>query len=627
MVDILDGGSIYTTFGYEPFTPNNELRYSSFQVQNNLTRFGQHHTQTFGLSAELYESENVFFPGSQSVYSYNSLEDFYTDARDYLANPNRTSSPVRLARFQVRWSNIPGQDKPVQPLEVFFAGAYAQNEWRATDDLRVTAGLRVDVPFFGDTGFENRQVDGMTFRGGAKYSTAQLPDSNILWSPRLGFNWNVGGEGVTQVRGGTGIFTGRPAYVWISNQIGENGVLTGFEQINNTTARPFNPSPDHYKPSSVTGDPAASYGLAFTEPSFRFPQLWRSTVAIDRQLPWGFFGTVEGLYSRDVNGVSYINANLREANTQFVGVDDRPRWTGSTRINGNVTSAVVLQNQNEGYAWNVATSLERPFSNGLFFKGAYSYGIAKNTVDPGSIAFGSWNNNQHAGDPNAPGLGYAGGTAGHRVFLTSTYRANILPVGSTMFSVFWEGRTGGNSTFTFAGDANGDGGTSNDLIYIHRDVSEMNFQTYSAGGRTFTAAEQAAAWDAYIEGNRYLRSNRGGYAERGRAFLPMRYRTDISAEQDIGRNVGGTNNRLSVRADVLNVLNLLNSDWGVGQTWVTTQPLIVPTAAQGGAADAQGRMQYRLRSIGGELISDSLRPTAGIGDVWRLQLSVRYSFN
>jgi hypothetical protein len=627
MVDILEGGSIYTTFGYEPFTPNNELRYSSFQIQNNLTRFGQRHTQTFGLSAEWYESENVFFPGSQSVYSYNSLEDFYTDARDYLANPNRTTSPVRLARFQVRWANVPGQDKPVQPLEVFFAGMYGQNEWRATDDLRVTAGLRVDVPFFGDTGFQNTQVDGMTFRDGAKYSTSQLPDNNLLFSPRLGFNWNVGGEGVTQVRGGTGVFTGRPAYVWISNQIGENGVLTGFEQINNTTTRPFNPNPDHYKPSSVTGNPATSYGLAFTEPSFRFPQLWRTTVAIDRQLPWGLFGTVEALYSRDVNGISYINANLPAANSQFNGVDERPRWTAGTRIVSNVTSAVVLQNQNEGYAWNIATSLERPFSNGLFFKGAYSYGVAKNTVDAGSIAFGSWNNNQHAGDPNNPGLGYAGGSAGHRVFLTSTYKANLLPVGSTMFSVFWEGRTGGNSTFTFAGDANGDGGTSNDLIYIHRDVSEMNFQTYSAGGRTFSATEQAQAWDAYIEGNRYLRNNRGGYAERGAAFLPMRYRTDVSAEQEIGRDVFGASNRLSVRADVLNLLNLLNSDWGVGQTWVTTQPLIVPTAAQGGPADAQGRMQYRLRNVGGELISDSLRSTAGIGDVWRLQLSVRYSFN
>ncbi len=109
MVDILDAGTTYTSFGYEPFTPNNELRYNTFQVQNSFTKFGNKHTMTFGGTFERYESENVFFPGSQSAYVYNSLADFYTDANDYLANPNRTTSPVNLRRFQVRWSNIPGQ--------------------------------------------------------------------------------------------------------------------------------------------------------------------------------------------------------------------------------------------------------------------------------------------------------------------------------------------------------------------------------------------------------------------------------------------------------------------------------------------------------------------------------------
>ena len=123
MVDILDGGTTYTTFGYEPFTPNNELRYNTFQVQNNFTKYANRHALTFGATFEKYESENVFFPGSQSAYVYNSLDDFYLDANDYLANPNRTTSPVNLRRFQVRWSNIPGLEKPVQPLEVNYAGA------------------------------------------------------------------------------------------------------------------------------------------------------------------------------------------------------------------------------------------------------------------------------------------------------------------------------------------------------------------------------------------------------------------------------------------------------------------------------------------------------------------------
>ncbi len=631
MVDIREDGDVYTTFGYEPFTPSNELRYNSFQVQNNFTRFGVRHALTFGISAERYESENVFFPGSQSAYVYNSLADFYTDANDYLANPNRTQSPVTLQRFQVRWSNIPGQEKPIQPLEVFYVGAYAQDEWQATDDLKVTIGARLDVPFFGDTGFENPLVDAMTFRdedgNSVRYSTSKLPDPNPLFSPRIGFNWDARGDRSVQIRGGTGIFTGRPAYVWISNQIGENGVLTGFEQLENTTARPFNPDPDHYKPSNVTGQPAASYGLAFSDPDFRFPQLWRTNLAVDQRLPWGLIGTAEFMYSRDVNGVYYINANLADPNTQFAGADDRPRWTSGNRIVSNVSSAVVLKNQNEGYSWNIAASVEKPFAEGTFLKAGYSYGVAKNTVDPGSIAFGSWNNNPHSGDGNNPGLAFSANSPGHRFFLAASGRREYLNFGATTVALFFEGFTLGNASYTFSGDLNGDGGTQNDLIYIHRDVSEMNFQTYSAGGVTYTAEQQAQAWDAYIEQDPYLSKNRGRYAERGGVFLPMAYRADLSLTQELFTGIAGRRNTLSLRADILNVGNLINKSWGQGQRLVNVQPLIVPTSAQGGPADAQGRAQYRLRAVGGELMSTSFEPTAFQADVYRIQLGLVYNFN
>jgi outer membrane receptor protein involved in Fe transport len=222
------------------------LRYKTFQLQNNFTRYGARHSLTFGGSVERYESENVFFPGSQSAYVYNSLADWYADANGYLANPNRTTSPVTLRRFQVRWANIPGMEKPIQPLEVWYLGGYAQDDWRVRDNVRVTAGIRFDVPHFGDTGFANANANALTFRdehgNPVQYATEKLPDPNLLWSPRVGFNWDVRGARQTQVRGGTGIFTGKPAFVWISNQIGESGMLTGFEELNNTTIRPFHPS-------------------------------------------------------------------------------------------------------------------------------------------------------------------------------------------------------------------------------------------------------------------------------------------------------------------------------------------------------------------------------------------------
>jgi hypothetical protein len=186
----------------------------------------------------------------------------------------------------------------------------------------------------------------------------------------VGFNWDPTGDRKTQVRGGTGVFTGSPAYVWISNQIGNTGVLTGFEQLENTRARPFNPDPRHYY-QAATGNPASSFELALTDPDFKFPQLWRTNFAVDRRLPWDLTGTAELLYSRDVNGVYYINANLAPANTAFTGADTRPRWTTSNRINAAVANAVVLKNQNEGKSWNISASLEKTFKAGLI-KAAYS---------------------------------------------------------------------------------------------------------------------------------------------------------------------------------------------------------------------------------------------------------------
>ncbi len=621
-VDIQKDGATYTSFGFEPFTPNNELRYNTFQLQDNFTRFGGKHSQTFGASYEKYRSENVFFSGAQSVYTYSSLDDFYADA-------NRTA-PVTLRRFQVSWNNIPGQEKPLQPLDVTYAGVYAQDDWVAARNLKVVLGVRVDVPFFAKTGYDNALADVLSFRDQSgntvHYQTAKLPDPNILWSPRAGFNWDVMGNRSTQVRGGTGVFTGKPAYVWISNQIGNTGVLTGSEQLDNTLLRPFSPNPDTYKPTTVTGAPASSYALAVTEPNFKFPQTWRSDVGVDQKLPWGVIGTAEFLYNRDVNGVYYINANLTAPNGgAFIGSDNRPRWStasNANRINSNISSAVVLQNQNVGRSWNVATSLSKTLTNGFLLKGAYSYGEARNTVDPGSIALGSWNNNPNQGDPNNPPLAYSAYSPGHRVFVATSYTKEWLSHGATTVSMFWQANTISNTSYTFTGDLNGDGGTSNDLIYIPRDTSEMNFQQYAAGGRTYTSAEQAQAWDTYINADKYLSKHRGEYAGRGAVFLPTVRRMDFSVGQEVFANLFGRN-AFQVRLDIQNFGNLLNKNWGVSQRIVlSSQPL----SAQG--ADGSGRAQYRLRTLstGGDLITTPLESTATLSDVYRIQVSLRYRF-
>ncbi len=638
-VEIRQGPDNYTTFGFEPFTPNNKLFYHSYQLQDNFTLYMSQHSLTFGVSVEKYHSLNVFNSGAQSIYVYNSLADFYTDANGYIANPNRTVSPVSLRRFQYRYANIPGLAEPVQPLDVLYSGAYVQDEWRPTRNLTLTGGLRIDAPKFKNTAYNNRVADTMTFRDGSgaavHYNSGALPGVNLLFSPRFGFNYDVGGEQKTQIRGGTGIFTGRPAYVWISNQIGNTGVLTGFIQADSTTAYPFNPDPNHYRPadSLITGAPAANFQLALTDPKFKFPQLWRSNIAIDQRLPWGLTGTAEYLYSKDVNGIAYINANLPAPQSAFTGPDGRPRWTCipplpsnclPARIQKNVSDATVLTNQGRGYSWSLSGTLERAFNNGLFAKVGYAYGESKNTVDAGSIASGSWTGNAIAIDPNNPVAAYSQFSPGGRLFAAASYTKDFFGIGPTSISMYFDGRSSGTANYIFSNDMNGDGAT-NDLIYIPRNIGEMNFRTLTINPGpnqvVYTSAQQAAAWEAYINQDPYLREHRGEYAGRNAIVLPKVYRADVSISQDVGGRIAGSQNRLQIRLDMLNFSNFLNKNWGVSQGLVTNRPLAAP------GVDATGASNYVLANVGTALISKSYVKFVTTADIWRMQLGVRYMFN
>ncbi len=638
LVEILQGNTAYTAFGFEPFTPDNTLKYHSFQLQDNYNFYLPRHTVTVGVSYEKYHSLNIFFPGAQSVYVYNSLADFYTDADCYLTPATCPATPVTLNTFQYRYSNIPGQSEPVQPLDVQYAGAYLQDLWKPVGDVTITAGLRVDAPSFGNTGYDNAVADTMNFRSASgatvQFNSGKLPPVNPLLSPRLGINYDLHGRHTTQLRGGTGIFTGRPAYVWISNQIGNTGVLTGFIQAKNTTAYHFNPNPNAYAPpaSSITGAPASSFELALTDPNFKFPQVWRSNVAVDQRLPWwGLTGSAEFLYTKDVNGIAYENVNLPAAQSAFTGPDDRPRWTAN-RLYNNVSDATVLTNEGIGHAWSLSFVVERPVTSGLYLKAGYTYGVSQNTDDPGSIAFGSWSANAVPGDPNNPGLGYSANSPRHRFFGAVTYSRNFFGFGPTAVSVFLDGHTNGNTSYVFAGDMNGDGVRGNDLIYIPSDTSQMNFvpETVGSGANqvTYTRQQQQTAWDAFINQDPYLKAHRGQYAQRNGVFFPVVWRADLSLSQDIGRMISGQDNRLQIRLDILNVTNLLNKNWGVGQ--ISTLPfagtgVVAPLNYVG--VDVNGAPSYKLQTIGTSLISKSFQNEVGTTDVWRMQIGVRYMLN
>jgi len=656
-VVISDGsGSPYTAFGSEPFTPFNLLRYGTFQMQDSVTKFAKNHSLTFGGTLEKFHSDNSFYFGIQSAYAYNTLADFYTDAQGYLANPNRTVSPVTLLGFQVKYLLQPGQTTPpMQPLDVIYAGGYIQDEWRPKTNLTVTAGVRIDVPRFGNTAFDNPAADALTFRdqdgSAVQYNTGALPEAKPYWSPRVGFNYSPAGDQATQLRGGTGLFSGKPPYVWISNQIGNTGVLYGFIDTRTTTAYPFNPNPDKYKPAA-TGGSAASYELDVTDKGFRFPQTWRTNIGLDRRLPWGLVGTLDYIYNRDVNAPVYLNANLPGPEGAYTGVDNRPRWAATaagatpapgitialptcaangqagacfTRLNnapGNqITNNYVIKNQSQNRSWNISGAVTKNVTNGLWFRGGFNYGVSRSLVEPSSTAGTSWGgSNAIVRDPNNPDLAYSTNSPGKRVFLAATFSRQYFDLGTTTISVFYDGHTNGNTSYVFAGDANGDTASGNDLIYIPRNTSEMNFKPLTVSGKTYTAADQAAAFEQLIQADSYLSSHRGQYAERNGVFLPIVNRVDLNLTQAVFHSMSGRKHSGEIRLDITNFGNLLNKDWGVGRRLVNTQILTAPSA------DANGALTYNLQTLSGNLITSPLQTSAGINDVYVMMLSFRYTF-
>jgi hypothetical protein len=302
-------------------------------------------------------------------------------------------------------------------------------------------------------------------------------------------------------------------------------------------------------------------------------------------------------------------------------------------VGNQVTAAYVIKNQSENRSQNISGALTKTLSHGFSFKGGFNYGVSRSVDEPSSTAATSWGSgNPISIDPNNAPLAYSANSPGKRIFLAANYTARYFSWGSTTFSVFYDGHTNGNTSYIFSNDANGDTQT-NDLIYIPKDQSEMNFRpltiaaTATAPARSYSAADQATAFEQLIQNDSYLRSHRGQYAERNAVFLPMVNRTDLSVTQDVFGKIGGHQHTGQIRLDITNFGNLLNHNWGVGQRLVNTQIL---TSA---SADPSGRLSYNLQTSAGNLITNPLQTSATIAsisgqasDVYIMMLSFRYTF-
>jgi hypothetical protein len=557
-IEIGDSGVSYTTLGHEPFSIHNILDQDVWQLTNNFSVFRGRHTFTLGANFEkfsFFNSFNLFRHGFfPAASTFATLEDFF----------DATAPGAGQVDFRAMIANSPFKG---EKLSVGQFSLYAQDEFLTSPRFNLTFGLRADFPLYFTDPVDNPYVRSLSLLdendNPETVDQSKLPGASPLFSPRVGFNWNAVGDRRTQVRGGTGIFTGRIPFVWLGNVFSNPG-----------------PNPNIYPAAGVpqvkTSDDAIlqqSFYMNAMDSDFKWPQVWTTDLAVDQQLPWSLLGTLEVIYGKDLNSVFMRNANLRTPVRTLP--DGRPYFGGSgnNELNLNFTAGpYVIDNTDEGHSLNISAQLRKVFSPAASAFLSYSFTEAKNNLKSSEIAAVLWENQPVQGDPNRPGLSHSEFGQRHRIIGAATFVKAWSSNLRTSFGVFLEvaegnrfaGQGGNRYSFIYSGDVNGDGAAGNDLIYIPRDQGEINLDPIVPNsGPTISPQQQWTQLDAFIQQDKYLRTHRGQIAERFGALNPWYNNVDLRILQDFGFGSGARRHTLQLSVDVLNFGNLINSSWGV----------------------------------------------------------------
>ena len=500
------------------------------------------------------------------------------------------------------------------------------------------------------------------------YSTGKWPKTSFLFSPRAGFRLSSE-DNTTILRGGAGIFTGRLPYVYLTNMPTNSGMYQFSSSITSPAALANvklvrDPStiaaqfPANFPLIAGTG---VSSGTVVIDPNFRFPQVFRANLALEKSFGDGYNLTLEALLTKDINAVRYINANLKPATGLTQEGDlSRERYIGSgaptTIAAGGFTTPLpattdrlyyptlgniyLLTNTSQGYSDAFTAQVSKRYSNGLYGSVAYTYTIAKDVnANLGSTAASTWAGNANRGTSNEVELGNSSFFTPHRIVANAAYTINYLKHGATTIGLFYQGSYNGVQSYTINGDLNGDSNSSGtDLMYIPKNVTDLAFAQYTTTVNgvtyTYTPQQQAAALDQFINSSPYLKAHRGQFAERNAAFSPWYNRVDLNFLQDVYITTGKTRHTLEFSATIINLPNLLDKYWGIQQVALTTSPLTfagynLPLATAGGTvattAATANVPYYNLRQINGKLVNTPFIDATS-GTTWSMLLGLKYKF-
>ena len=587
---IQDGsGGNYIVAGHEPFSIHNELDQKVIQITNNLNISKGDHNYTVGFSFEKFEFDNSFNLGT---YGFGDSRGYVGAFFGDFANMDAFRTGIAnglladaLANAKTVFDDKTANDSwAMAETNVGQFAFYVQDDWTVNDDFKISYGIRFDKPLFFDSADKAQEV--IDFPGNyyapttpyidpstgkeVFFDSTKMPNNDFLISPRVGFNWDVNGDKSVQLRGGTGLFTGRFPFVWLGNQIGNPNIW--FYQV--------------------------------VDPDFKFPQVWRTSLGLDYKLDNGTVLTSDLSYTKDINGAHVQNWGLNKPTGTLGGVDNRAIYTSDDVGN----SAYVFTNSDKGRTFNASFKGQRVFENGWFVMGAYNYLNSKdvNSIEA-EITGDAFAFNPTLGNSNDATLAFSKYGDTHRfIAVTSktwTYGANDK--WETSVSSFYELARGGRFNYTYAGDINGDGSNLNDLIYIPTS-SEI-------GQMQFAGTGDGAAFEKFIQQDDYLSGRRGQYAERYGALAPWRAKMDVKFIQHLKL---ANENSIEFSIDILNIGNMINSDWGLVQEQSVRQPIGVSVDA------ATGTPTYSFDPN----LKESFVYNSSLLSRWQMQFGLRYSF-
>ena len=646
-IDIMTDGDLstgkyipYTSLGYELFTYNNGVKNTVLNVQDNLTFYLGSHTLTAGASYEHQMAHNSYMRNGTGYYRFASAEDFL-----------QGKLPIS---FAYTYGNN-GVASPAGRINYDQYGAYVQDEWKVAPTFKLSYGLRADMLAFNNKDLmTNNAIKAISF-GGKSIDTGVWPKTRVQVSPRIGFNWDVYGDKSIVVRGGTGLFQGRLPLVFFTNMPQNAGMIQTSVKLSQslkdgalvldpkvtdaltilnggkTTGGHLITSNEEYikalglntKVTPEDGQIGANADINAVDPDFHMPQIWKSSLALDLQLPtsFPFSMTAEGMFNKTIYGTRLLNWNINESTVtgHFSGPDQRTRYTGNFRYGTN--NAYVLTNSREGwgYTFNYTVKAEPVRNLKLMF--SYTHTESKEISGmPGSAASSAYTQLHSVDGPNFIKLQRSQYVTPDKVTANVSYYIDLI--GGFQVDLFYSGYSPAGNSFLYSNDMNGDG-ISYDLMYIPATKDEVRFSS---------EADRDAFW-AFVEQDSYLSKHKGQYAEAYAARAPFVHRFDLRLAKDIKFRIGSTSHKFQLSASIDNIGNMFNSKWGVRQfaynqsgTSYPSANSITPLKLE--SVDASGVPTFSFNKVDGnyptKTYTNYFKNTA---ECWQVLLGLKYYFN